>query len=435
MSSRKERFLKAVQAVDVKDLGKAEGKEDAFSLIGASHMHPSSSLTSLPVSKPLRPLKTRTLFTDRPSQFPPFRSSVVQTKHQILTAMKELRRSSSATLSLKQGRTVYRVFCTLAEEKGYYQEEMQLLVTELKRLLFLPRSSLPPDILSHLIHQDVDILVQEDGLLPHYYLVQHLLSLIQTLSHQSQQSSDLLTAKITSLESNLTQKDEELEGLKVQIRRLNEDRRPMEVDRERLKEKCQKLTMEGDSLRSQLKRLEEKYTSLKHTLQDDMQTISELEDRQKHQKQVISDLTASCQALESDHSALIAAFTTLQDQNSVLTKKLKETEEKLNELEEDQRQMEAEKAVLRKRAAGGFEELTPRVQFEELYDALGAERPTFTSTAAHVTELTRIMQGSMVIQSPRTRTRKKTNAPTNMEVRPKPVLMPEESSPGQESAS
>lgn len=423
MSSRKERFLKTV----VKSEGKVGSEaHTGLSKQGNSHLMPSSSLIQLPQPKPFHHSSSRPLYSDRPAGFPLFRSSVVQTKHQILTALKELRSNSTGALSLRQGRMVYQIFSTLAEEKGYYQEEMQLLVTELRRLLFLPRSSLPSDILSYLSHHDLDILIQEDNLLPHYYLVQHLLTLLQSLTQQSQQSSALLQARVKALEDLAAHKETETETLKVQIRKLNEDRRPMEIDRERLRDKNQKLTSENESLRLQLKKLEDKYTSLKGNLQEDMQTIADLEERNKVLKQNLSDNVSSLKALDEDHTALIAAFETMQGQQGGLVQELREKEERLETLEDERRGMERERMVLRKRAAGGFEDLTPRVQYEELYDALGAERQSFSSTASHISELIKCIQGFAMMQSPRTRVRKKTNVSISLEARGRPSLPPDE---------
>ena len=421
MSSRKERFLKTV----VKSEGKAEGRVEG-SNIGSSRLVPSSSLTHLPLPKPFHHSSSRPLYSERTVGFPLFRSSVVQTKHQILTALKELRASSSATLSLKQGRRVYQIFSALAEEKGYYQEEMQLLVGELRRLLFLPRSSLPPDILSYLTHKDLDLLIQEDNLLPHYYLVQHLLTLLHSLTQQSQQTHSLMESRIQALEALVAHKDTEADNLKVQIRKFTEERRPLEVDRERLRDKSQRLAAEGDSLRIQLKRLEEKYAALKGNLHEDLQTIADLEDKVKGLKQTVSDSVSNYKTLEEDHVGLIAAFTAVQGQQTRLLEELKERNGLVERLEEEQRELEAERMTLRKRATGGFEDLTPRIQYEELYDALGAERQSFSSTAAHITELLKCLQGLPMLQSPRTRVRKKTNAPLSLEPRSRTSIPQEE---------
>lgn len=432
MSSRKERFLKTV----VKSSDRAEGLVESQAGKPSNRLLPSSSLIHLPVPKPFYHSSSRPLFSERPSGLPLFRSSVVQTKHQILTALKELKTSGSGSLSLKQGRVVYQIFSALAEEKGYYQEEMQLLVGELRRLLFLPRSSLPPDILSHLAHKDLDLLIQEDNLLPHYYLVQHLLALLQGLTQQSQQSSSLLTSRIQALEDLLAHKDTEMESLKVQVRKMTEERRPMEIDRERLRDKSQRLAAEGDSLRVQLKKLEEKYTLLKGNLQEDLQTIADLEDRVKGLKQTVSDSASAYKALEEDHTGLIAAFTAMQGQQNRLVEELREAKERMERLEEEQREMETERRILRKRATGGFEDLTPRIQYEELYDALGAERQSFSSTAAHISELLKCLQGLPMLQSPRTRVRKRTNAPLSLEPRSRTSIPQDEVlSPGPEAAA
>ena len=68
---------------------------------------------------------------------------------------------------------------------------------------------------------------------------------------------------------------------------------------------------------------------------------------------------------------------------------------------------------LRVRAAAGFEELTPRSSFADVYELLGTEKPTFDRTRDHITEITRQIRSLQVraaASSPRLRgtTRKET---------------------------
>ena len=175
-----------------------------------------------------------------------------------------------------------------------------------------------------------------------------------------------------------------------------------------------KLTAEVNSLLVQLKKQEEKCTSLKSTLKDDMALISDLEQRMTHLKQSSSDLSSSYHSLETEHNALQSAFTALQTQHSSTLSHLSEVTGKLDTVSKE-REAGGEGLLRLRRTSGG--DLTPRSQFEELYDAVGAERQTFGSTSQHITELIRHVQ--VLFQSPpaRTRTRRRTGAPSSIDTR------------------
>ena len=138
--------------------------------------------------------------------------------------------------------------------------------------------------------------------------------------------------------------------------------------------------------REQLGRVSEKYKVYKTTLSDDFQHIFNLQKKLQVLQQSSAENAATYQALADDHKQICFAYNQLRDNYENIAEKLSQTLKRNERLVEEKRLTDEECIRLRERAASGFEELTPRGSFSEVYKALGVEIRA-KSTKAHLADL------------------------------------------------
>lgn len=315
-----------------------------------------------------------------------YRSPTIQTKHEILLQLKELRHSPTH-LTIKHAKALCQVLQTLSKEKGYYSEEMTFIVLQLQRVLFSKKDDIPTSILQYIYSKDVEVMLQEDGLVPYFYLTSFLYRLIEQFSDKERDTDLHIKQLLEDNERKMLEKDREIADLQDKIDVLKEGLKPIEKKLRETEEENEKLQGSNKAFQLRLEKMEDKYRTAKVALREDLRLISDLESKVKMLNATAMDASNALSSLEDQYQALEKAYLALQDECRNLVQRLVQMEKKLEGVEEEKRKVEEEIYHLKVRAAVGFEELTPRPSFSKLYETLGSEVPPGQRTEAHLQEL------------------------------------------------
>lgn len=175
----------------------------------------SSTQTPLTTSRPVSVLSD-TRLTPHPhrTKHPPFRSSVINTRHSIVSSLRSLQdpalsRSQKTMLTLQ-------ILRSLSEEEGFYQTTMTAIVTQLEEDLICNLHSLPEEVLREFQKYDEDLERKSDKV-PFYAIVDALRSALQLQMDILERTSEQFHREISNLQENLHQKDEEIRILHEKI--------------------------------------------------------------------------------------------------------------------------------------------------------------------------------------------------------------------------
>lgn len=164
-------------------------------------------------------------------------------------------------------------------------------------------------------------------------------------------------------------------------------------------------------MRQRLAKMEEKYEAVKITLREDMRMIADLDRKVKMLNQTAMDASIALETLEGEHEHLKADYLTLMDNHKHCVVCLSQQTKRCEGLEEEKRKLEEELYHLQVRAAAGFEELTPRPSFAQIYESLGTEAPPPpTRTSQHISTLSKLILATLR-RVPRTRLTRKMPTP------------------------
>lgn len=357
-------------------------------------------------------LKTSREEGELPPPSSSFRSPTIQIKHEILLQLKELR-SSSSKLTIKHSKSLCQVLHTLSREKGYYSDEMAFIVQQLQRVLFCHRDDIPQAVLQYIYSKDVEVMLQEDGFVPFFYLTSFLYSLIEQFSTKEAEMEGEMRTLREKYEGKVREKDLEVLDLQGKIGVLKEGLKPVERKLKETEEENEKLHGNLKGFQQRLNKMEEKYRTAKVALKEDLRLISDLESKVKMLNSTAMDASNALGVMEEEYQALDKAYLAMQDEYRNLGMKLVQMEKKMEGVEEDKRKVEEEVYHLRVRAAAGFEELTPRPSFSKVYELLGVESTPKTRTEEHIQELTRQIKSLQLklAQSPKPRVTRKLPVP------------------------
>lgn len=341
-----------------------------------------------------------------------FRSPTIQTKHEILLQLKELRPSPSH-LTIKHSKSLCQVLHTLSREKGYYSDEMTFIVQQLQRVIFCHRDDIPAAVLQYIYARDVEVMLQEDGLVPFFYVTSFLYSLVEQFSDKEAEMERQMKGLTESYEDKMREKEREVLDLEGKIDVLKEGFEPVERKLKETQEENDKLLGSLKGFHQRLDKMEEKYRTAKVALKEDLRLISDLESKVKMLNSTALDASNALEALEEEYKLLEKAYLTMQDEYRNLVQKLVQMEKKMEGVGEEKRKVEEEVYHLRVRAAAGFEELTPRPSFSKIYEMLGVETTSKQCTEEHIQELTRQIRSLQLklAQSPKPRVTRKLAAP------------------------
>ena len=357
-------------------------------------------------------LKTAREEGDFPPPASSFRSPAIQVKHEILLQLKELR-SSPAKLTIKHSKSLCQVLHTLSREKGYYSDEMAFIVQQLERVVFCHRDTIPAGVLQYIYSKDVEVMLQEDGQVPFFYLASFLYSLVEQFSAKEAEMEGEIRVLTDNYEGKMREKDQEVHNLEGKIGVLREGLKPVEKKLKETEEENEKLLGNLKGFQQRLNKMEEKYRTAKVALKEDLRLISDLESKVKMLNSTAMDASNALGVMEEEYRELEKAYLAMQDEFRNLVVKLVQAEKKMEGVEEEKRKVEEEVYHLRVRAAAGFEELTPRPSFSKVYEMLGAEVPPKPRTEDHLQELTRQIKSLQLklAQSPKPRVTRKLAAP------------------------
>lgn len=143
-------------------------------------------------------------------------------------------------------------------------------------------------------------------------------------------------------------------------------------------------------MREQLGRVSEKYRTYKHALTEDFAQIAGLQKKLQAMQKSSQENESTYRALADDHKQICEAYNQLRDNYDNIAEKLTQTLKRNERLLVDLRTAEDEAIRLRERAAAGFEELTPRGSFSEVYRSLGLE-DCHKSTKQHLADLPQLI--------------------------------------------
>ncbi|OMJ91565.1 hypothetical protein SteCoe_5816 [Stentor coeruleus] len=298
---------------------------------------------------------------------PRFLSPVNKVKHEISESIKELQSSGSYLVKAKNACKALEV---CASEKGTYQKEMKLIVDAAKEAIFQKKEQVDENILSRIYENHTEVILDNTHI-PYIYIAESALICYQDLNQEFisyKDHSAYLHKELSIQNSNL---ESEISYLKKYI---NENiSEPLRLKDHAIKICEEKLTSSGKMITKLnetniendelIKNLKSQISVYKRKVLE-MQNIDEEKELKIGQlNKIIDETKAELKSIQEENNKMKYYLGT-----SLV--KLKKANIREKSLEMRNNDVELENIRLGVRAAGRFEDLTPRPSFTGIENLL-----------------------------------------------------------------